>query len=196
MKRETTITRKTAETDITLTLNLDGTGRYRVQTPVGFFDHMIESFTKHGGFDIDLKAEGDTHVDAHHLIEDCGIVLGQAFDRALGEKQGIRRAGFFIYPMDEALVLAAVDFGGRPYLQYEAPFANRYCGEMETGLLEDFFQALAVHSKSNIVVRILHGRSDHHKAEAAFKALAGAMRAACEIDPRNPSSIPSTKGVI
>jgi len=196
MKREATVKRKTGETDITVTLNIDGTGRYHIDTPVGFFNHMLESFAKHGSYDIDLKAEGDIHVDQHHLVEDCGIVLGQAFDRVLGDKSGIRRAGFFIYPMDDALAIAAVDFGGRPYLQYEAPFTHQYCGEMEMGLFEDFFQALAVHAKANIVVRIPHGRSDHHKAEAAFKALARAVRSACEKDPRNLAAIPSTKGVI
>lgn len=196
MEREATIKRKTGETDITLTLNIAGTGRYQIDTPVGFFNHMLESFAKHGSFDIDLKAEGDTHVDHHHLIEDCGIVLGQAFDRVLGDKSGIQRAGFFIYPMDDALAIAAVDFGGRPYLQYDATFTHQYCGEMEMDLFEDFFQALATHSKANIVVRIPHGRSDHHKAEAAFKALAKAVRAACEKDPRNLTTIPSTKGVI
>jgi imidazoleglycerol-phosphate dehydratase len=196
MNRTTTIKRKTKETEITVELGIDGTGQYSINTPVGFFNHMLESFARHGSFDIKLEAVGDIHVDQHHLVEDCGIVLGQAFDRVLEDRTGIQRAGFFIFPMDESLALAAVDFGGRPYLQYEALFERQYCGGMDTGLFEDFFQALANNAKANIVVRILHGKSDHHKAEAAFKALARAMRAACETDPRNTSAIPSTKGVI
>ncbi len=190
------VKRKTGETDIVVTLDLEGTGTYRIDTPVGFFNHLLESFARHGSFDLTLTAQGDLHVDQHHLVEDCGIVLGQAIEQALGDRRGIQRAGFFIFPMDEALALAAVDFSGRPYLQYEMPFSQQNCGSMEIHLLEDFFQALAVHARANIVVRTLNGRSDHHKAEAAFKALAKAMRMAVEKDTRNLTSIPSTKGVI
>jgi imidazoleglycerol-phosphate dehydratase len=196
MMRKSEIKRKTKETDITVSLDIDGTGASEIDTPVGFFNHLLESFSKHGSFDIQLKAGGDLDVDQHHLVEDCGIVLGQAFDKALGDRKGISRAGFFMFPMDEALAIAAVDFSGRGFLQYEATFSHQFCGNMEIGLLEDFLLALANRSRSNIAVRIPHGRSDHHKAEAAFKALARAVRMACEIDPRNRSSIPSTKGVI
>lgn len=196
MKRNATVTRKTGETEISITLEIDGKGQYKLNTPIGIFNHMLESFAKHGSFDIIIHAEGDLHVDQHHLVEDCGIVLGQAFDQALGDKQGINRAGFFIFPMDEALALAAVDLGGRPYLQYDAQLTSQYCGSMDMGLLEDFFQALATHARANIVVRILHGRSDHHKGEAAFKALGKAFRMACEKDPRNLQHILSTKGII
>jgi len=196
MGRTAVVERKTKETEIRVMLNVDGTGKSEVVSPVGFFNHMLESFAKHGLFDLEVIAEGDTHVDQHHLIEDTGIVIGQAFHQCLGDRQGIFRAGFFMFPMDEALAVAAVDFGGRPFLQYEMDFKTQFCGTMEIGLLEDFFQALSVNCRANIVVRTPQGRSDHHKAEAAFKALARAMRNACEIDPRNSGTIPSTKGVI
>jgi len=196
MKRETDVRRETKETKIAISLNIDGTGNYKIDTPIGFLNHMLECFCKHGSFDMNMQAEGDTQVDQHHLIEDCGIVLGQAFDRALAGRQGINRAGFFVYPMDDALSLAAVDFSGRPYLQYEARFEQQYRGSMDLALIEDFFHALTVHARANIVVRVTHGRSDHHKAESTFKALAKAMRMACEKDPRNPGQVPSTKGVI
>lgn len=196
MQRKTEVKRKTRETNIFISLNLDGKGKYQVDTPVGFFNHMLESFAKHGNFDLNIKADGDIHVDQHHLIEDCGIVLGQAIDQALGDKRGIQRAGFFIYPMDEALALAAVDFGGRPFLQYELPLEHPMCGSMEIHLLEDFFQALSVNAKANIVLRLLHGRSDHHKIEAGFKALAKAVGMAVDKNIQNLDSVPSTKGVI
>ena len=228
MNRKTEVKRETKETTISVSLNIDGTGDYSINTPIGFFTHMLESFSKHGSFDLDIKAEGDTHVDQHHLVEDCGIVLGRVFDQALRDRQGINRAGFFIYPMDEALSTAAVDLSGRPYLQYEAEFSRQYCGSMEIALLEDFFRAFSVHARANIVVRItqggwhpqpmmspkdirhkenlrkktrfscsvIQGGSDHHKAESAFKALAKALRMACEPDPRNPGRLPTTKGVM
>ncbi len=196
MKRISTIKRKTRETEIELTLDLDGSGVCEIDTPVGFFSHMLESFAVHGSMDLAVRACGDVELDPHHLVEDCGIVLGQAFCGALGDKRGIRRAGFFIYPMDEALAIAAVDFGGRSFLQFEAVFERQYCGSMDTGLFEDFFQAVAVNAAANLVVRVPHGRNDHHKAEAAFKALGRAVRMACEIDERNKAKIPSTKGVI
>lgn len=195
-KRQTTVTRKTNETDITVTLDIDGTGNADIQTPIGFFNHMLESFARHGGFDLNIDARGDIHVDQHHLVEDCGIVLGRAFDAVLEDRRGIRRAGFFMMPMDEALATAAVDFGGRPYLLLEASFSHQYCGGMEIDLVRDFLQALATGCNANLAIQITHGLGDHHKAEAAFKALARAMRWACEIDPRTPSTIPSTKGVI
>lgn len=188
--------RKTNETDITVNLKLNGTGHYEIKTPIGFFNHMLESFARHGGFDLEIIAKGDIHVDQHHLVEDCGIVLGQAFDARLGDRQGIGRAGFFLFPMDEALALAAVDLGGRPFLQYDIPFNHQFCGGMDIGLMEDFFQAVAVHTRANIVVRLLQGRSDHHMAEAAFKAFARAMRMACEKNQWSQGAIPSTKGVI
>ncbi len=194
--RTSNIHRTTNETDIAIELAIDGSGQYHIQTPIGFLTHMLESFAKHGLFDISLRAAGDLHVDQHHLVEDCGITLGQAFKKALGDKKGINRAGYFVYPMDEALAVVAVDIGGRPYLQFEAPFKRRFCGELDTDVLEDFFQGFATHLGANIVVRMPYGRSDHHKIEAIFKAFARAMKMACSIDPRAMENIPSTKGII
>ena len=194
--RTAEIKRKTKETDIIVHLNIDGKGEYNVQTPIGFLNHMLESFTRHGLFDINMTATGDLHVDQHHLIEDCGIALGQAFKKAVGDKKGINRAGYFVYPMDEALAVVAVDIGGRPFLQFEAEFKRRFCGELDTDLLEDFFQGFAVNLGANVVVRMSYGRSDHHKIEAIFKAFAKAMKMACSIDQRSIENIPSTKGMI
>jgi imidazoleglycerol-phosphate dehydratase len=194
--RNASMQRKTKETAISLTLNLQGTGKSKVVTGIGMLDHMLETFSKHGLFDIRLKAKGDLRVDAHHLLEDCGLCLGRAFKVALGDKKGINRAGFFVYPMDEALAVVAVDLGGRPGLQFEAQFKRRFCGELDTDVLEDFFQAFAVNCGANIAVRMPFGRSDHHKLEAIFKAFAKAMKQACALDPRVLEDIPSTKGVI
>jgi imidazoleglycerol-phosphate dehydratase len=196
MKRKAEWERKTRETRISGTLNLDGQGDFTVTTPLGFLNHMLESFAKHGRFGLSLKAEGDISVDQHHLVEDCGLVLGKLFARALGEKKGINRAGFFVYPMDEALAVVAVDICGRPFLQYDASFGRRFCGELDTDLLHDFFQAFASQLQAIVVVRMPYGRSDHHKIEAIFKAFGKAMRMACSQDRRDVADIPSTKGVI
>ncbi len=194
--RNASVARKTKETDIAVNINLDGRGKYEIKTPVGFFTHMLESFAKHGLFDIMLKAEGDMHVDQHHTIEDTGIVLGQAFGKALGGKKGINRAGYFAYPMDEALAVVAIDISGRPYLQYDAKFKERFCGELDTDALEDFFYGFSVGLRANVAVRMISGRSGHHKAEAMFKAFAKAMKMACSTDARAMEDIPSTKGTI
>lgn len=194
--RTSKIQRKTNETNISIDLNIDGNGKYNIQTPIGFLTHTLESYAKHGLFDITMTAEGDVHVDQHHLVEDCGIVLAQAFKKALGDKMGINRAGYFVYPMDEALAVVAVDIGGRSFLQFEAEFKRRFCGDLDTDLLEDFFQGFAVNLGANIVVRMPYGRSDHHKIEATFKAFAKSMKMACSIDPRAIENIPSTKGMI
>lgn len=194
--RKTKISRKTKETDIKLELNIDGSGKYNIKTPVGFFNHMMESFAKHGLFDIIINAKGDMEVDQHHTIEDIGIVLGQAFKKALGSKKGINRAGYFVYPMDEALAVVAVDIGGRPYLQYDANFKRRFCGSLDTDVLEDFFYGFASNLEANVVVRMPYGRSDHHKIEAIFKAFAKAMKMACSTDKKALKNIPSTKGRI
>lgn len=196
MKRKAELKRGTKETSVTASVLLEGSGRSVSRTPIGFFNHMIETFGRHGMFDISLKADGDLHVDQHHLIEDCGLVLGGVFDRALGSRKGINRAGFFVYPMDEALAAAAVDLGGRPYLQFEARFERRYCGDLDTDLLEDFFQAFAVNLRANVVVRMPYGRSDHHKMESVFKALGRSMRMACSMDIREAGRVPSLKGKI
>ena len=194
--RTSKIERNTKETTITIELNIDGTGEYQIESKIGFFNHMLESFSKHGLFDIKLKADGDLHIDQHHLVEDVGIVLGQVFKKALGDKKGINRAGYFVYPMDEALAVVAIDIGGRPFLQFDAEFKRRLCGELDTDLLEDFFSGCAINLGANVVVRMPYGRSDHHKIEAIFKAFAKAMKMACSTDPRAIENIPSTKGMI
>ena len=194
--RSDKVERNTKETQISVDLLVDGRGVYDIDTPIGFFTHMLELFTKHGLFNIKMKAAGDLHVDQHHLVEDCGLVLGQAFNKALGDKRGMNRAGYFVYPMDESLAVVAVDIGGRPFLQYEVEFKRRFCGELDTDLLEDFFLGFAGSLRTNVVVRMPYGRSDHHKIEAIFKAFAKAMKMACSTDPRAMDDIPTPKGVI
>jgi imidazoleglycerol-phosphate dehydratase len=194
--RKAKIERKTKETDIKIELNIDGSGKYDIKNPVDFLVHSLENFTKHGLFDIKMKATGDLKVDQHHLVEDCGIVLGQAFKKALGSKKGINRAGYFVYPMDEALAVVAVDISGRPYLQFQAKFKRRFCGELDTDLLEDFFYGFATALGANLVVRMPYGRNDHHKIEAIFKAFGKTMKMACSKDKRAKGNIPSTKGKI
>ncbi len=194
--RTATVERKTKETEISLELNIDGKGDYSIDTPIGFLTHMLEGFAKWGTFDMDIKVKGDVEVDQHHTVEDTGIVLGQAFDKALGERRGINRAGFFAYPMDETLAIVAVDISGRPFLQFDCGFKRQMCGGLDTDLLEDFFQAFANSLKATISIKVPDGRSDHHKVEAIFKAFARAMRMACSVDPRMIDEIPSTKGVI
>ena len=195
MKRQAEYTRKTKETEIEAVLTIEGTGCAEIGTPIGFFNHLLETFTKHGRFDLQISAEGDLQVDQHHLIEDCGLVLGTIFSEALGDRGGIDRAGYFVFPMDEALAVAAVDLNGRPYLQYDVSFRRRMCGDMDTDLMESFFQALATGLQANLVMRMPFGRNDHHKLEAAFKALGKALSMAC-VRGGDPESIPSTKGVI
>jgi imidazoleglycerol-phosphate dehydratase len=196
MKRTAAFKRKTKETGIVASVNLDGRGEYEIRTPLGFLNHMLESFSKHGKFDLKFHACGDLEVDQHHLVEDSGIALGKVFSRAIGAKKGINRTGFFVYPMDGALAVVAIDICGRPYLQFDVAFKRRFCGGLDTDLLEDFFQAFSVHFKANVVVRMPYGRNDHHKMEAIFKAFGKAMRMACSRDPRDIEGIPSTKGVI
>ncbi len=195
-QRYATVKRQTKETTISVTLDLDGTGAASIDTPVGFFNHMLECFAAYGCIDLTVTASGDTDVDNHHLIEDTGLVLGDALNRALGTRRGIERAGFFIYPMDDALAIAAVDFGGRPYLQYDAEFKRPTIGQMETDMIREFMQALCNKAGANMALQIPKGHNDHHKAEAAFKALGKAIRAACQKDERKQNQIPSTKGVI
>lgn len=194
--RKTKIERKTKETDIKIELNIDGRGKYDIKNPIGFLTHSLENFAKHGLFDIKMKAAGDLDVDQHHLVEDCGIVLGQAFKKALGDKKGISRAGYFVYPMDEALAVVAVDISGRPYLQFDAKFKRRFCGDLDTDLIEDFFYGFAANLGANLVVRMPYGRNDHHKIEAIFKAFGKAVKMACEKDKRAKGILPSTKGKI
>jgi imidazoleglycerol-phosphate dehydratase len=179
-----------------MTLNIDGAGNSRVVSEIGFLNHILETFAKHGVFDLQAEIHGDLQVDQHHTVEDSGIVLGEAFKKALAEKRGIKRAGFFIHPMDEALVTVAVDICGRPFLKWNAKFKNKKVGDLSTELLEDFFQGFVNALGANLHILVHYGRSDHHKIEAIFKSLAKAMKTACEIEARAKTEIPSTKGVL
>jgi len=195
MPRTAQIDRRTAETQITLSLDLDGSGQAQVATRVGFLDHMLTLFARHGAFDLSVQAQGDLHVDAHHTVEDVGICLGQAFAQALGDKAGIRRYGHFTLPMDETLVTTAVDLGGRPYLVFQAACPTAKIGDFDSELIEDFWQAVAANALCNLHVSLHHGRNSHHIAEAIFKSAARALRMAVEPDGRL-SGVPSTKGVL
>lgn len=195
MARTATIERDTKETQIRLLLDLDGTGRASSNTGVGFLDHMLTLFAHHGRFDLDVQVTGDLHVDPHHTVEDVGIALGQAIRKAAGDKAGIVRYGSFWVPMDEALVLCALDLSGRPYLVMDLTLANPRLGEMDTELVEDFFQALANNAQMNLHIRQFSGRNTHHIVEAAFKAVARALDAATTHDPRI-AGVPSTKGLL
>lgn len=193
--REAAVTRTTKETDISVSLNIDGSGICEVSTGIGFFDHMIQGFAKHGQFDITLKTEGDLYVDGHHTVEDTGIVLGQAFAEALSDKNGITRFGDCILPMDDALVLAAVDISGRHYLDFDVPFDTPAIGDFDTQLFKEFFYAFADAARINLHIKKINGTNSHHIAEAAFKSFARALRQAVTIDPRIKGVL-STKGVL
>jgi len=194
--RRAAVRRKTAETDIHVRLALDGRGRYRVSPGIRFLDHMLELFARHGGFDLELAARGDLDVDQHHTVEDVGIALGEAFLKALGSKRGINRAGYFVMPMDETLAVAAIDFGGRPYLVMKAPIRARRVGDLESELVEDFFQGFASSARANLHLKLLWGRSSHHGVEALFKAFARALAYACSRNARLKRQLPSTKGLL
>jgi imidazoleglycerol-phosphate dehydratase len=194
--RSATITRTTAETDISVALALDGSGSTQIDTGIGFFDHMLDQLSRHSLIDITLRARGDLHIDDHHTVEDCGIALGQALARALGDKRGIRRYGACHLPMDDAQVRAALDLSGRPFLIWNLAFPTQKIGTFDTELVREFFQALSTHGGITLHVDLIHGLNSHHIAEAAFKALAQALRAAVEIDPRKADAIPSTKGTL
>ena len=194
--RKAVIHRLTTETDIRVRLNLDGQGRYRISTGIRFLDHMLELFTRHGGFDLQLTARGDLDVDQHHTVEDVGITLGEAFRKALGNKKGILRAGYFVMPMDETLAVAALDLSGRAYLVLKAPFRVRRVGDLQVELLEDFFQGFATSARANVHLKVAYGRSSHHRVEALFKAFARALRFACSRDGRLRRQLPSTKGLL
>jgi imidazoleglycerol-phosphate dehydratase len=194
--RRATIERNTKETQIRGSLTLEGRGRYEISTGIRFFDHMLELFTKHGGFDLKLKAAGDLDVDQHHTVEDVGIVLGQLFSQALGDRRGINRAGYFVQTMDETLAVVAVDLGGRPALVYKDLVRVRLVGDLQTELVEDFFDGFVHHAGANVHTKVLYGRSNHHKIEAIFKCFARAMRYGCSKDQRLKALLPSTKGLL
>lgn len=194
--RTHTITRKTAETDITVTVNLDGSGSYNNNTGVGFFDHMLDQLARHALIDMTVRAEGDLHIDDHHTVEDTGIALGQALSAALGDKRGIARYGSCLLPMDDALVRAALDLSGRPFLVWNVDMPTSKIGTFDTELVREFFQALSTHGAITLHIDQLHGVNSHHVAEAAFKAVARALRQAVETDPRKTDAIPSTKGAL
>ena len=193
MSREGYVVRKTKETEINLKLNLDGTGKSSISTGIGFFDHMLEGFSKHGFFDLDLTVTGDLHVDGHHTVEDTGIVLGECIKEALGDKKGIRRYGNFLLPMDEVLVLCAIDLGGRPYFQSDVIFPTEKIGNFDTELIREFFYAISYSSKMNLHFKLLSGGNSHHIAEAMFKAFSKALDQAVSYDERL-EGILSTKG--
>jgi imidazoleglycerol-phosphate dehydratase len=188
--------RKTNETDIGLALKLEGRGRYKISTGIRFFDHMLELFAHHGGFDLQLTATGDLDVDQHHTVEDVGIALGEAFDLALGNKRGILRAGYFLMPMDETLGVAAVDFGGRSEAVVDTKVRTRAVGDLQSELVHDFFDGFARGARANVHVKVLYGRSNHHKIESLFKAFARAVRVACSKEKRLTKMLPSTKGLL
>ena len=194
--RRATIDRQTRETHIKVRLQIDGRGRYRVRTGVRFLDHMLELVARHGGFDLSIDATGDLDVDAHHTVEDVGITLGQAFDRALGTRRGINRAGYFVMPMDETLAVAAIDLSGRPFAVVQVPVTAARVGDLPTELVQDFFEGFATAVRGNVHLRVIYGRSSHHKIEATFKAFARALRMACATDRRLARVMPSTKGLL
>jgi imidazoleglycerol-phosphate dehydratase len=194
--RKATLTRKTGETEITVTVNLDGTGRHRIHTGVGFLDHMLQQIAVHGLFDLEIEAQGDLEVDAHHTVEDTALTLGAACRQALGDRKGIIRTGDAFVPMDETLCQVVVDLSGRPYAVFTGAWTGSSVGGLPVTLMEHFFQSLAVSLEANLHTRILYGRDDHHKAEALFKAFARALDAAVRIDPRRKDTIPSTKGTL
>jgi imidazoleglycerol-phosphate dehydratase len=194
--RKASIERNTKETRITANLRIEGLGHYNISTGIRFFDHMLELFTKHGGFDLTLKCDGDLDVDQHHTVEDVGIVLGELFAKALGDRKGINRAGYFVQTMDETLAVVALDLGGRPALVYKDRVKVRVVGDLQTELVHDFFDGFVNKAGANVHVKVLYGRSNHHKIEAIFKCFARALKYACSKDARLKDQLPSTKGLL
>ena len=190
------IERQTTETSISIRLALDGRGRYDVRTGIRFLDHMLELFTRHGGFDLRIRAEGDLDVDQHHTVEDIGIALGEAVEAALGSRRGINRAGYFVMPMDESIGVVAIDLGGRAHAVVDARVKTQKVGDLQADLLTDFFEGFARGARANVHLKVLYGRSDHHKVEALFKAFGRALRMACSRDRRLSKVMPSTKGLL
>jgi imidazoleglycerol-phosphate dehydratase len=194
--RRAVIDRRTTETQIALTLTLEGQGRYQVRTGIRFLDHMLELFTRHGGFDLKVEATGDLDVDQHHTVEDLGIALGEAVSQAVGNRKGINRAGYFVMPMDETLAVAAIDLGGRPHAVVDLKVKVVKVGDLQTELVHDFFEGFAIGARANVHMKVLYGRSSHHHVEAVFKAFARALRVAVAKDKRLAKMLPSTKGLL
>lgn len=194
MNRKVIINRKTNETDISISLNIDGAEKREIDIPVGFLTHMLDLFAKHGLFGLSIRAKGDTYIDEHHTVEDTGIVLGEAFAKALGDKKGIKRYGFYILPMDEVLATVAIDFAGRYSFRFECAFVREKVGDLSTELIKHFWDAFAQNARVNLYIKVENGENEHHKVEAIFKATARAIRMACEIDERMKDQVPSTKG--
>jgi imidazoleglycerol-phosphate dehydratase len=194
--RRAVIDRRTAETQIKVTLSLDGKGKYDNTTGIRFLDHMLDLVARHGGFDLKVKATGDLDVDQHHTVEDAGLALGEAVAAAVGNKRGINRAGYFVMPMDETLAVAAIDLGGRPHAVIETQVTVRMVGDLQAELVHDFFDGFATAARANVHLKVLYGRSNHHKIEACFKAFARALRVACSKDKRMARMLPSTKGLL
>ena len=194
--RRAVIERRTTETEIRLALTIEGRGRYSVATGIRFLDHMLELFARHGAFDLTIAASGDLDVDQHHTVEDLGIALGEAVSKALGDRRGINRAGYFLMPMDETLGLAAIDLGGRPHAAIDLKLRVKRVGDLQAELVHDFFEGFAIGARANVHVKVLYGRSSHHHVEAVFKAFARALRVACSKDRQLARALPSTKGLI
>lgn len=196
MLRKTSLQRKTKETDIKIELNLDGKGKTDISTSIPFLDHLLDNFGKHGLFDLKIRAKGDIEIDQHHIVEDIGIALSEAFKKALGDKKGINRSGYFVFPMDEALSVAAVDISGRGFLNFDAGFSKEKLGDLDTDLIKEFFYGFSRGLDITIHIRFLYGENDHHKAESIFKSFGKAMKMACSKDKRILKEIPSTKGML
>ena len=194
--RRALIDRTTSETEIRVSLTLEGRGRYAVSTGIRFLDHMLELFARHGAFDLDLQAKGDLDVDQHHTVEDVGIALGEAVAKALGDRRGINRAGYFVMPMDETLAVVAIDLGGRPHAAVDLKVKVQRVGDLQSELVHDFFEGFALGARANVHAKVLYGRSSHHHIEAIFKAFARALRVACSKDKQMARALPSTKGLI
>ena len=194
--RRASIERRTTETTIVLRLGIEGRGRYRVSTGIRFLDHMLELVARHGAFDLDLRATGDLDVDQHHTVEDVGIALGEAISSALGSRRGINRAGYFVMPMDETLAVAAIDLSGRPHAVMDLKVKARLVGDLQSELVQDFFEGFAQGARANVHVKVMYGRSSHHQIEAVFKAFARALRVACSKDRQLGRALPSTKGLL
>ncbi|MDO8436345.1 MAG: imidazoleglycerol-phosphate dehydratase HisB [bacterium] len=196
MLRKISFQRKTKETEIEIELNIDGKGKTDILTPIPFLNHLLDNFARHGLFDLKIKAKGDVEIDQHHLVEDIGICLGEAFKKALGDKKGINRAGYFVFPLDEALSVAALDISGRALLNFDCKFKKEKIGDLDSDLIKEFFWGFVRHLEATLHIRVLSGENEHHKAESLFKAFGKAMKIACSKDKRILKELPSTKGLI